>query len=93
MAAAALLLAINISSCELVSRFGMKKLVDTNLKSLFCDNLINIEVDGVRQKSLTGAGPLNIWNKVVRSTTKLSIGDDLRPAYTQLCILINDNEL
>lgn len=48
MAAAALLLAINISSCELVSRFGMKKLVDTNLKSLFCDNLINIEMDGVR---------------------------------------------
>ena len=71
----------------------MKKVVDSNLKSLFCDNLINIEMDGVRQKSQSEAGPLAIWNKVVRSTTKLSIAEDLRPAYSQLCTLINNNEL
>ena len=41
-------MAINVSSCDIASRFGIKKLVDSNLKSLFCDNLINIEMDGIR---------------------------------------------
>jgi len=93
VAAAALLLVINLSSSDLAPRCGLKKLSDSNLKSLFCDNLKNIEIEGARQRAHAETGPLNVWNKVVRSTTKLTIGEDLRPAYVKLCTLINQNEL
>ena len=63
------------------------------MKSLFFENVINIEVDGVRQKSKHEACPLKMWNKVVRRTTALKIKDDLLPAYTQICTVLNRNEL
>lgn len=46
---------------------------DLNLKSLFFENVINIEMDGVRQKAKNENCPLKMWNKVVRRTTGMTI--------------------
>ena len=67
--AAALILAINLSTSDLAPKVGIKKMQDLNLKSLFFENVINIEIDGVSQKSKNTACPLKMWNKVVRRTT------------------------
>jgi len=50
-------------------------------------------MDGVRQKSKHEACPLKLWNKVVRRTTRMTIGDELRPAYIEMCTIINEVEL
>ena len=48
IAASALILAINLSTSDLAPRVGLKKMQDLNLKSLFFENVINIEMDGVK---------------------------------------------
>lgn len=77
VAAAALILAINISTSDLAPKLGIQKMHDLNLKSLFFENVINIEMDGVRQKNKNELCPLKIWNKIVRRTTQMSIKKDL----------------
>ena len=69
VAAAALMLSINISSCELAMKVGLKKPLELNLKSLFVENVINIEVEGVCMGTVSEQCPLSIWNKLVRRTT------------------------
>lgn len=66
---------------------------DLNLKSLFFENVINIEMDGVRQKFKNENCPLKMWNKVVRRTTEMTIKGDLRPAYIQMCTIVDQSEL
>ena len=66
---------------------------DLNLKSLFFENVINIEVDGVKMRSKHEACPLKMWNKVVRRVTQMTIADDLKPAYAKMCTIINEHEL
>ena len=46
--ASALILAINLSTSDLAEKVGLQKMQDLNLKSLFFENVINIEMDGVR---------------------------------------------
>ena len=49
MAAASLILAINLSMSDLAPKVGLQKIIqDLNLKSLFFENVISIEMDGVR---------------------------------------------
>ena len=91
--AAALILAINLSTSDLAPKVGIKKMQDLNLKSLFFENVINIEMDGVRQKSKNESCPLKMWNKVVRKTTEMNIQADLRPAYTLMCTIVDQSEL
>lgn len=74
-------MAINLSTSDLAPKVGLKKMQDLNLKSLFFENVINIEMDGVRQKFKNEKCPLKMWNKVVRRTTEMTIATDLRPAY------------
>ena len=93
VAAAALILAINLSTSELAPKVGISKMQDLNLKSLFFENVIAIEMDGVRQKSKNEACPLKMWNKVVRRTTQMGIANDLRPAYVTMCTVVNKNDL
>ena len=71
--AAALILAINLGTSDLAPKVGIQKMQDLNLKSLFFENVISIEMDGVRQKSKNESCPLKMWNKVVRRTTKMTI--------------------
>lgn len=54
-------------------KVGLQKMQDLNLKSLFFENVINIEMDGVRQKAKNENCPLKMWNKVVRRTTGMTI--------------------
>lgn len=82
ISAAALILAINLSTSDLAPKVGLKKMQDLNLKSLFFENVINIEMDGVRQKFKNESCPLKMWNKVVRRMTEMNIASDLRPAYS-----------
>lgn len=93
VAAAALILAINISTSDLAPKLGIQKMHDLNLKSLFFENVINIEMDGVRQKNKNELCPLKIWNKVVRRTTQMSIKKDLRPAYIAMCQVVDNHIL
>ena len=67
--ASALILAINVSTSPLAQHVGLKKQLELNLKSLFFENVINIEMEGVRQRPKNEACPLKIWNKIVRRTT------------------------
>ena len=69
--AAALVLAINLRNCDLAAHYGLKKQPDLSLKTLFCDHLMNIEMDVVHKTPIKKANPLEMWNKLVRSTTKL----------------------
>ena len=73
--AASLILAINLSTSELAPKVGLTKMQDLNLnlKSLFVENVINIGMDGVRQKSKNEKCPLKMWNKVVRGTTEMTV--------------------
>ena len=91
--AAALILAINLSTSDLAPKVGLKKMQDLNLKSLFFENVINIEMDGVRQKFKNESCPLKMWNKVVRRTTEMTIQGDLRPAYALMCTIVDQTEL
>ena len=91
--ASALILAINLSTSDLAPKVGLKKMQDLNLKSLFFENVINIEMDGVRQKFKNEACPLKLWNKVVRRITEMNIANDLRPAYRTICTIVNQNDL
>lgn len=93
MAASALILAINLSTSDLAPKVGLQKMQDLNLKSLFFENVINIEVDGVKMRSKHEACPLKMWNKVVRRVTQMTIADDLKPAYAKMCTIINEHEL
>ena len=93
IAAASLILAINLSTSDLAPKVGLRKMQDLNLKSLFFENVINIEMDGVRQKFKSEACPLKMWNKVVRRTTEMTIARDLRPAYVQLCEIVDTQYL
>ena len=34
-----------------------------------------------------------MWNKVVRRTTEMTIANDLRPAYYQMCAIVNQYDL
>ena len=91
--AAALILAINLSTSDLAPKVGISKMQDLNLKSLFFENVISIEMEGVRQKSKNEACPLKMWNKVVRRTTQMKIATDLRPAYIAMCTVVNKYDL
>ena len=93
VAAASLILAINISTSDLANRLGIQKMHDLNLKSLFFENVISIEMDGVRQHNKNEHCPLKIWNKMVRRVTQLSIKKDLVPAYQTVCIAVDKNVL
>ena len=91
--ASALILAINLSTSDLAPKVGLKKMHDLNLKSLFFENVINIEMNGVRQQAKNKDCPLRMWNKVVRRTTEMTIANDLRPAYYQMCAIVNQYDL
>lgn len=83
------MLAIILSSSDLAPHIGIQKLADLNLKSLVGDNMINIEMDGVRQESKIDNCPLKLWNADVRCKTQMSIADDIRPAYIEMCTIVN----
>ena len=101
IAAAALILAINVSTSELAGKIGLRKMYDLNLKSLFLENGNFGKLDSSAKengrpssssKSKKYVCPLQIWNMVVRKTTELTIAGDLRPAYYQMCAILNEFE-
>ncbi len=64
---------------------------DLNLRSLFSQSLTNGEKDA--RKSKDGKGltcPLHIWNKMVKRVSTMNVNEDLRPAYTKMCKIVND---
>ena len=63
---------------------------EPKLNSLFFDNLISIEMDGVLQQSQTAPNPLKMWNDTVLQTTQLTMEGDIRPAYAMMLNFANE---
>lgn len=93
VAAAAIILAINLSSSDLASKVGLQKMQDLNLRSLFSESLTNTQGEARKSKVGNVNCPLKIWNKMAKRVTTMNINEDLRPAYTKMCTIVNEFEL
>ena len=49
VASAALLFSINLCQSDVASQMGLKKFENLNLNTLFFENVMNIEIEGVKQ--------------------------------------------
>lgn len=93
VAGAALILSINLSQSEIANQLGLKRFDNLNLNSLYFENLMNIEIDGVKQQVGNRECPLRYWNQHVEKLTYIKSERELRPAYYQLVQIVNENDL
>ena len=90
MAAAALTLAINVATSPVSKSLGLPTIADLHLDSLLFENVIRIEMDGVRQGATTDrTSPLKIWSEDVLKVTNLDLERDLKPAYRKMVAVAN----
>ena len=88
MAAAALTVAVSVSTSKQADSFGPDLIADPKLRSLSRLNTICFEIDGVKQKHQEC--PLCIWGASVRKLTQLRIESDIRPGYLKMLEIVND---
>ena len=69
VASAALLFSINLCQSDVASQMGLKKFENLNLNTLFFENVMNIEIEGVKQQANDRKCPLKVWNKYVNQLT------------------------
>ena len=69
VAASALLFSINLCQSDVASQMGLKKFDSLNLNTLFFENVMNIEIEGVRQQAENSKCPLKAWNLYVNKLT------------------------
>ena len=69
VASAALLFSINLCQSDVASQMGLKKFENLNLNTLFFENVMNIEIEGVKQWADDRKCPLKAWNKYVNQLT------------------------
>ena len=62
IAASALIFAINITQSPDAGLFGVKKIEDLTLKSLFFESVIYMEIAGVRVEESDASCPLRMWS-------------------------------
>ena len=93
VAASSLLLAINLCQLDIAPSLGLKKFESLNVKSLYFDTCMNIEIDGQKVMSKQKDEYLKLWNKHVRQMTTLSGQVDVKPAYKVICQIVNANDL
>ena len=86
-------MAINLSQSDVATKVGLKKFDNLNLNSLFFENVMNIEIDGVKQLSENFSDPLMAWNRNVSQLTSVPLENELRAAYLSLIKITNEHDL
>ena len=89
VASAALIFSINLCQSDIAQHLGLKKISNLNLNSLYFENVMNIEMDGVKQIATNINCPLRVWNAYVQTLTSVNVETDVRPAYTVLSNIVN----
>jgi hypothetical protein len=87
------MVSLNLCQSDIAPTLGLKKFSSFNLQSLYFENVMNIEIEGVKQLSQNKDVHLRFWNKHVSQHTQLSAQKDVKPAYRTLVILTNTNDL
>ena len=69
IAAASLMLALNVSMSKVAPAVGAKRIQQPDLKSLFFETSILMEVSGVKVEESNSSCPLRMWNQSVEKIT------------------------
>lgn len=91
IAAASILLAINISQSKVAPEIGVKQIEEMALKSLFFETAIHMEVAGKKVEEKNANCPLRYWNDSVQKLTAVKRGADINAAYKELVEKLNKN--
>ena len=86
-------MSINLCQSDIANQLGLRKFDNLNLNSLFFENVMNIEIEGVRQVAVNQNCPLKAWNSHVQRLTFINVEKELRSAYHKLVQIVNENDL
>ena len=70
---------------------GIKKIEELDLKSLFFETSMLIEVSGVKIKENDLKCPLRMWNNAVEKLTLIKRDIDIAPVYQKLTKSLDEN--
>ena len=90
IAAASLLLAINISLSDAAPLVGIKKIQELQMKSLFFETAIYLEIAGVKIEEKDAKCPLRMWNNSIEKLTCVKKVQDVKPVYKSLTEKVNE---
>ena len=90
IAAASLLLAINISLSDAAPLVGIKKIQELQMKSLFFETTIYLEIAGVKIEEKDAKCPLRMWNNSIEKLTCVKKVQDVKPVYKSLTEKVNE---
>ena len=97
IAAASLMLALNVSMSKVAPAVGAKRIQQTDLRNLFFETSILMEVSGVKVEESNSSCPLRMWNQSVEKITLVNRKQDIEPVYEKLTNDLNmqwyDNKL
>ena len=90
LASASLLFAINISISNVAPTIKIRKIHELQLKSLFFETAILLEIAGVKIEEDTVKCPLKMWNESVQKLTFVKKEEDIKPCYRALVESLNE---
>lgn len=67
------MLAVNLCQSDVSEKLGLKKFESLNLNSLYFDNVMNIEIGGIKQQEINFGCPLKHWNQYVFGMTGVQV--------------------
>ena len=96
LAAASLILALNLSESMYAKQIGMTPKPDAyEQKGLNFEQTINLEIGGVKaakQKSNVKSVPLKMWDRAMEQISKVSRFRDVKPVYQHLLLNLSNSE-
>ena len=94
IAAASLILALNLSESMFAKQIGMTpKVSSSDEKGLSFEQTINVEVGGVKkQKRQVKQVPLKMWDRNMEQMSKVSRFRDVKPVYQHLLLNLSQSE-
>ena len=90
IAAASLLFAINISTSDVAPQINIKKIEALQMKSLFFETAIYMEVAGIKIEEKDVKDPLRMWNASLQKLTCIKKDQDIEPVYKSLVEKLNE---
>ena len=90
LASASLLFAINISISNVAPTIKVRKIHELQLKSLFFETAILLEIAGVKIEEGNVKCPLRMWNESVQKLTLVKKEEDIKPCYRALVESLNE---
>ena len=92
IAAASLLLAINISQSEVAPSIGVSRIPELKMQSLLYETLtIHAELSAGLTDDQDSTSPLRMWSPAVEKLTLLKKEASIRPVYSALIENLNEN--